>query len=250
MRIAKVFLVICLSFLMTKPITADNFELLQPRHQVILSNLSQRDYLTVEKELQTIRSKDSELFKINNYEYLLGRLQEKRLDFTAATKSFNAVIAQKSLLSEYAYWHLALIAREQKNLNLEQEQLKKLVNQYPNSLLNSKATRRIAEINLLKKDLPNALQYFRSQANRSTTKGRESLGQVALIQMQQGQNQAARTIFEQLLNSSKDDQALLAAQKLDELDKQENRQATETELLTRGRVCLFNRDSQNTRVAY
>lgn len=250
MRIAKVFLVICLSFLMTKPITADNFELLQPRHQTILSNLSQRDYLMVEKELQTIRSKDSELFKINNYDYLLGRLQEKRSDFTAATKSFNAVITQNSLLSEYAYWHLALIAREQKDLNLEREQLKKLVNQYPNSLLNSKATRRIAEINLLKKDLPNALQYFRSQANRSTTKGREALGQVALIQMQQGQNQAARTIFEQLLNGSKDDQALLAAQKLDELDKQENRQATETELLTRGRVCLFNRDSQNTRVAY
>jgi soluble lytic murein transglycosylase len=250
MRIFKFFLIIVLAFSLTKPISADNFEVIQPKHQNVLSALAKRDYVSVENEIKIIQTKDLELFKINNYEYLLGRVQEKRGDFAAAIKSYNSLINQNSLLSEYARLHLALIAREQKDFSLEKEHLKKLTSQYPDSLLKSSAERRLAEINLVNGNLDQALQYFRTRANRTSSLGREALGQTGLIYLQQKQNQAARSVFEQLLNGSKDDQALLAAQKLDELDSIEKRAISEVELLNRGRVYLHNRDSKGTRAAF
>lgn len=250
MYFVKTFLAIFLALLLVKPISADSLESFQPRHQSILSALAKRDYSAVETELQTISGKDNELFRANNYEYLLARIQEKNKNFSSAIKSYNSVINQNSLLSEYARWHLALIARQQNDLTTEREQLKKLLLQYPDSLLRSQADRRLAEVNLINGDLNIALQYFRSRSNRSSTIGREALGQVGLIYLKQGQTQQARTIFEQLLNGSKDDQALLAAQKLDELDRQEKREVSELELLNRGRVYLYNRDSKNTQLAY
>ncbi|MBI4851063.1 MAG: tetratricopeptide repeat protein [Acidobacteria bacterium] len=246
MRILKFFLIILLAFSLTKPISADNFEVLQPKHQNVLSALTKRDYVLVENEIKLIQNKDLELFRINNYEYLLGRVQEKRNDFASAIKSYNSLISQNSLLGEYARWHLALIAREQKDLSLEREHLRKLISQFPDSLLKPTAERRLADINLNNGNLDSALQYFRARASKTTPLGREALGQVGLIYLQQKQNQAARAVFEQLLSGSKDDQALLAAKKLDELDRIEKRTVTETELLTRGRVYLHNRDSQDT----
>lgn len=250
MYFLKTFLAIFLALLLIKPISADTLESFQPRHQSVLSALAKRDYISVETELQTISNKDSDIFRANNYEYLLARVQEKNKNFVAAIKTYNSVINQNSLLSEYARWHLALIARQQNDLTAERENLKKLISQFPDSLLRVQAERRLAEVNLLGGDLNLALQYFRSRSNRSSTSGREALGQVGLIYLKQGQSQQARTIFEQLLTGSKDDQALLAAQKLDELDRQEKRQVSETELLTRGRVYLYNRDSKNTQLAY
>ncbi len=250
MHILKFFLIILLAFLLTKPISADNFEIVKPKHQAVLSALAKRDYPLVESEIKIIQAKDLEIFRINSYEYLLGRVQEKRGDLANAIKSYNSIISQNSLLSEYARWHLALIARQQKDSSSEREHLKKLIAQFPDSLLKPTAERRLADINLNSGGLDSALQYFRARANRANALGREALGQVGLIYLQQNQNQAARAVFEQLLNGSKDDQALLSAQKLDELDRLEKRAVTEVDLLARGRVYLHNRDSQNTRLAY
>lgn len=250
MRILKFFFIVLLALWLTKPISADNFEVIQPKHQMVLSALAKRDYPLVESEIKTIQAKDLELFRINNYEYLLGRAQEKRGDLASAIKSYNSLISQNSLLSEYARWHLALIARQQKDSTSEREHLKKLLTQFPDSLLKATAERRLADINLNSGNLDAALQYFRARGNKTNLVGREALGQVGVIYLQQKQNQAARTLFEQLLNGSKDDQALLAAKKLDELDQIEKRPTTELELLTRGRVYLHNRDSQDTRFAY
>ncbi|MEW6733613.1 MAG: transglycosylase SLT domain-containing protein [Acidobacteriota bacterium] len=234
---------------LTRPVSVPS-DALPARHSAVLSALERRDYSAVERELNALRSADADAFRINNYEYLLGRTAEKRGDLTAAIRSFTAVINQGSILSEYAHWHLAQIARRQKNLSLEREQLKRLLTNYPDSLLTESAKRRLADNQLESGDSAAALQFLRTRANRTNATGREALAQIGLIQLKLNQEQAARSIFDQLLQGSRDDYALLAAQKLDLLDSRARRALSETELLTRARVYAHNRDSAATRDTY
>lgn len=220
------------------------------RHTAIKAALARRDYTAAERELRAARNADKELFRANNYEYLLARVLEKRNNSQEAQQSYLNVINQNSILSEYARWHLAQMARRQKNLPQEREHIKKLLDAYPDSLLAARARERLAENYLESGDASSALQYYRARANRSNGAGREAMGQVGLAHLRLGQELQARAVFEQLIAGARDDQALLAAHKLDELDAKAGRAISETELLTRGRIYLHNRDSAAARRAY
>lgn len=249
-KILQVFLLAVILATFIPTIAADNLEVWANRHQNIVTQMTQRDYTKVVEQLSDLRTKDSEIFRVNNYEYLLARVLETQGNLKAAAQSYNNIINQNSSLSEYARRHLAQIARKQQDLPQEREQLKKLLSSYPNSLLKASVERRLAENQLESGDAAMALPYFRARANRSTPAGREALGQVGLIYLKLDQLEAAQTTFTQLITGSKDDQALLAAQQLDELDRKAQRNPNEIDLLARARIYLYNRVSESARTSY
>jgi tetratricopeptide (TPR) repeat protein len=220
------------------------------RHRTLISAFERRDYSTAERELSALKTAEPDLFKSNNYEYLLGRIAEKRGDWPAAAKSFTLLIKEHNILSEYARWHLALIARSQKDLALEREHIDRLLKEYPDSLLSDQAKRRLAESYFESGQMNAALPLYRANSGGTTATAREATGKTGLAYLKLGQEEAARAVFERLVKGSRDDQALLAAQKLDELDSKSGRTISETDLLSRARIYLFNRDSTLARTAY
>ena len=81
----------------------------------------------------------------NNYDYLLGRLQEKTGDSAAANASYQQVVARQSVLSQYALWHLARLTRATGDLVLEREKLRQLIASAPTSLLREAAIMRLGQ---------------------------------------------------------------------------------------------------------
>jgi soluble lytic murein transglycosylase len=210
--------------------------------------LQRRDYATVEKQLDNLAKSNPQLFRANNYEYLRARLAERQGKLAIAKEKYQTIIAQSSNLSSYAYWHLAQLAHEQGDFVQERKQLQQLIGGYANSRLIPVAKRQLADNQLAHGEVDAALNYFRNQANRTT--GREALGLMGLALLKKGDLAAARATFEQLIANARDDQALLAAQQLDLLDQKSKRQASETELLQRGRIYLTNRDAANARRSF
>src|SRR3712207_6087452 len=79
--------------------------------QKIRSAVENRDYAQATAELENLRRADKKVFELNNYDYLLARMAEKRGDFALAMANYQAVVARNSVLREYALWHLSQIAR-------------------------------------------------------------------------------------------------------------------------------------------
>src|SRR6266550_5074269 len=80
--------------------------------------IEQRQYSIAVSELKNFKQSDRRLFELNNYDYLLGRMSEKNGDFAAAMADFQNVAGRKSLLREYALFHIAQIAHTTGNLLL------------------------------------------------------------------------------------------------------------------------------------
>ena len=93
----------------------------------IRQSLENRDYQTVIGELETLKKGDKKIFELNNYDYLLARLAEKKGDFAAAAANYQAVVNRNSILKEYALWHLAQVARTSGNLLLESTFLQEIL---------------------------------------------------------------------------------------------------------------------------
>ncbi|MBA3766907.1 MAG: hypothetical protein H0W99_07945, partial [Acidobacteria bacterium] len=89
------------------------------RHERIRASVESGDYGTALNQLDQLRSANPAIFTVNNYDYLLGRLSERRGDTATAAAAYQAVAARHSLLSQYALWHLAQFARSTGNLLLE-----------------------------------------------------------------------------------------------------------------------------------
>ncbi|HSK71099.1 MAG TPA: hypothetical protein VK892_05355, partial [Pyrinomonadaceae bacterium] len=104
-------------------------------HQKIKSSVESRDYQNAVAELQSLKKIAPEIFKLNNYDYLLARMAEKRGDLAAAAANYQAVANRNSVLKDYALWHLAQIARASGNLMLERLYLQEILAIAPNSLL-------------------------------------------------------------------------------------------------------------------
>src|SRR5215204_1764104 len=76
-------------------------------HQKILQAVEDRDYQSAASELEALKKTDKKIFELNNYDYLLARIAEKKGDFAAAAANYQTVVNRGSALSEYALWHLA-----------------------------------------------------------------------------------------------------------------------------------------------
>jgi tetratricopeptide (TPR) repeat protein len=225
-----------------------------------------RDNQTAIGELESLRRADSKLFAINNYDYLLGRLQERRGDASAAAASFLSVVARGSVLKPYALWHLAQIARASGNLLLERLYLQELLTLAPDSLPAEAASIRIARSYFESKNYDSAIKQLgtvgaNNPANLKTDlRARENLVLLGEAYMRSGKLPEAREVFLKLVNNlpnpaQPDDFALAGAIGLDRLDAGADFGKRAPELadhlhLQRALIYQFNRDFSDARLHY
>ncbi|HYO91176.1 MAG TPA: tetratricopeptide repeat protein, partial [Pyrinomonadaceae bacterium] len=239
---------------------ASKAQSVRERHERIRSSLDAGDEGAALNELRGLAAAAPSQFALNNYDYLLARLSERRGDASGAAAAYQKIVARNSLLTEYALWHLSQIARSTGNLVLEREQLRQLLVTAPASLLREAAEARLAESFFESGDYNSAIQLLRpraSDANNRTT-AREALSLIGQAYLNSRQQDAAREVFNKLVAdmpdaSRPDDYALAAVRGLDVLDGGgENRapQLSESEHMRRAFIYNFNRDFSAARRHY
>lgn len=226
-----------------------------------------RDYSTAMVELNSLKKSDKKLFQINNYDYLLARVSEKKGDLAAAMANYNSVVKQRSLLSEYALWHLSQLSRSSGNLMLERVYLQQLIAFAPNSLLKNAAISRTARSYFESNDFQAVINYQSTiiggqpANNKTKTDNRENLLLLGQSFLRSGKVNEAREVFNKLITNSAnqsqpDDFALAAVKGLDELDAgkeifgKQAPQIADTEHLKRAAIYQFNRDFAFSRLHY
>jgi soluble lytic murein transglycosylase len=239
---------------------------LSETHQKIKTAVENRDYQTAVGELQTLEKSDKKIFELNNYDYLLARMQEKSGDFAGAMANYQTVANRSSILKEYALWHLSQIARASGNLMLERVYLQEIPVFAPDGLLKNAVQARLARSYFESKNYESVigqLSAVSSQLKEKSTGGdgrttnnelsRENQLLLAQAYLQSGKTGEAREIFTKLTANlanpaQPDDFALAAARFLDEFDGgRENfgkiaPQIAETEHLRRASIYHFNRN--------
>ena len=136
----------------------------QERHTRIKSAMNTGDIKTALTELNAFRDSNAEIAAANNYDYLLGRLQEKTGEQAGANASYQQVVARQSVLSQYALWHLARLTRATGDLVLEREKLRQLIATAPRSLLREAAIMRLGQSFGESKDYGAAVDRVRASA--------------------------------------------------------------------------------------
>ena len=238
----------------------------QEIYQKIHGAVENKDYQTAIDELQNLEKSNNRIFAVNNYDYLLARLAEKRGDLAAAMANYQTVVNRNSVLSEYALWHLSQIARSSGNLMLERIYLQKILLLSPESLLLEAVNKRMARSYFEGKNYVSAIQLLnnqimsvgsqtkdKGQKTKDDSKTRENL--VLLGEAYQLNNQLpeARDIFTKLTNNlpnpaQPDDFALAGVKNLDLLDGGSENfgktvpQLSETEHYRRALIYQFNRN--------
>jgi soluble lytic murein transglycosylase len=240
--------------------------------------VEQRNYADAFNELENLRKSDVKNFELNNYDYLLGRMAEKKGDFAAAMAHFQTVAARNSVLKEYALWHLASIARASGNLMLERSFLQEISVTVPESLLIEAVKNRLAQSFFESKNYETAIQLLNAQISSSgmqakanagsaappiveTPQTRENLVLLAQAYLQSGNTARAREIFTRLITvmpnpGQPDDFALAGARGLDALEVgSENFGKTvpalsDYEHLRRAQIYTFNRNFPEARLHF
>lgn len=259
----------------------------QDIHSKIKTAVENREYQTAISELQTLEKSDKKLFTLNNYDYLLARMAEKHGDFALAMANYQAAVNRKSILSEYALYHLAEIARSTGNLPLERMYLQQLAMSAPENLLKNAANARLARSYFESKDFAMTISPLQnlstaiSPANSATTttspviivsnafgnltgndaKTRENLAFLGHTFLQTGKTTEAREVFTKLVTNlpnpaQPDDYALAGARGLDELDGGKDNlgkiapEISDLEHLRRALIYQFNRSFSAARLHY
>jgi soluble lytic murein transglycosylase len=233
----------------------------QERHTRIKSAMDSGDFKAALTELNTVRESNSEIVAANNYEYLLGRLQEKTGDTAAATANYQQVVARQSVLSQYALWHLARLTRATGDLVLEREKLRQLIATAPGSLLREAAIMRLGQSLFESKDYSAAAVAIRPLSeSKNRSLAREALTLIAQSLLAGGKRDEARATFSRLVMqmpdaSRPDDFALAGARGLDTLETEgagpgKVAQLAEAEHLLRASIYQFNRDFDAARRHY
>jgi soluble lytic murein transglycosylase len=221
------------------------------RHEQVLQALAQGDYALVEKSLLELRDLSPRAFAINNYDYLLGRTEQQLGKSAEAAQEFLMLVDRGSLLSEYAYWHLAEIARSAGNLKSERQYLAKVLGQYPDSLLQRKAKWRLAESYAESEEFQRAMAIYRELVKEPGRRGREAQLNIGLIEFQIGKAFDARETLNKLVSSgARDDTVLEAVRRLDEIDETTGSASDLTDHLRRARVYQANRAFDHARRHY
>jgi soluble lytic murein transglycosylase-like protein/tetratricopeptide (TPR) repeat protein len=208
-------------------------------------------------ELRSLKTADASAFTLNNYDYLLARLLEGTGDQVGSFSGYQAVVARRSLLSQYALWHLARLARSSGDLVLERERLRQLIITAPTSLLRDAVTIRLAESFFESADYTGTVSTLRPLTEaKNPTLARQALVLSGDAYNRAGKPNEVREVFNKVIvnmpdASRPDDFALAAVRGLDGLDKQDpTRLPSEADHLQRAEVYQFNRDFEAARPHY
>jgi soluble lytic murein transglycosylase len=227
------------------------------------------DYPAAINALEALQKSDPRLFEYNNFDYLLGRSAQKAGDHATAMAAFEAVDARGSILSSYALWHLAAIARDTGNLPLERIYLQKILME-PDGILSFAASNRIARsyfesgdfsqaIRMLRNLSAAAVPSSRSARDPSTFISRENIALLGKALAANGQPDEAKAAFSRLINeiadpAQPDDLALAAVKGIEALQPSDAAgpptSLSDVELLRRAWICQFNRDFRDARRYY
>lgn len=229
---------------------------LQEQNNTIRAQVESGNASEAVTSLRSLKKADSPAFALNNFDYLLARLLEQTGDRSGASSSYKSVIARQSLLSQYAVWHLAQLARKTGDLVHERERLRQLILVSPGSLLRDAAMIRLAESYLESKDYLAAVSALRPLAgSKKTALARQALMLSGDAYARAGKANEARDIFIKLIStipdaSRPDDFALAAVRGLDKLDRSSSAPVSEGDHWQRAGIYQFNRDFDGARVHY
>jgi soluble lytic murein transglycosylase len=218
-----------------------NAQTLQSKANDIRAAMDARDFERAESLVRELRSSESAAFTRNNYEYLLARLLERRGGKSEASAIYLALLNRDSVLSQYALWHLALLAKDSGDLPLERQYITRLVVSYPSSSLAAGARQRLIDSHFESGDYRATVALLKPIASASGVKGRSAMARLGEAYSKMGEAEPARAVFNQLIGASRDDYALAAAAGLDELDRAAGIKPNEFDALRRARTYLFNR---------
>jgi len=272
MKLFKVFPLLFTVFFLS------NFYASAQTREKITQAVEQRNYALAVSELENLRKSDQKIFEINNYDYLLARMAEKKGDYAAAMANYQSVAGRNSVLKEYALWHLSQIARSSGNLMLERSFLQEISTFVPESLLISAVKNRLAQSYFESKNYNTAIQLLSnqlsavgsqskenpavgSQPKSENAQMRENLVLLAQAYLQSGKTAQARETFAKLITNlpnpaQPDDFALAGAKGLDALEVvAENAgkiapSLSDYEHLRRAQIYGFNRDFAAARIHY
>ncbi|MBK9709407.1 MAG: transglycosylase SLT domain-containing protein [Acidobacteria bacterium] len=214
------------------------------RHTSLRAALDRNDYAAAEKMLVDMRRSGPDGFARNNYDYLLGRLFDRRGAYTEAAGLFQKVAGRKSALAGYALWHLAETARATDNSAEEQRLLLEFLGQYGSHIFRERTIQRLADSYFNSRKYQAVIDCLR---NYSTPR-RDALAMIGEAQMMLRRLDSARISFTAVLaNGSTDDASLRAAAGLDRLDDADLTAVTEADRLRRARIYQINRHFADAR---
>ena len=220
---------------------------LQAKAREIRVAMDARDFERAEALVSQLRTADAAGFTANNYDYLLARLLERRGARSEAAALYQTLSSRGGILTQYALWHLALIARESGDLALERQYITRLLVSYPSSVLAQRARERLIDSHFESRDYRATIALLKPIASASGVKGRSAMARLGEAYAKTGEAEPARAVFGQLVNGSRDDYALAAAIGLDGLDREARIKPNEFDAMRRARIYLFNRHWQEAR---
>jgi TolA-binding protein len=250
--------ILCLCFAVTSAVAQTPAE----RHQQIRSAVEAGDLKKALDELTTFQRLEPALFKANNYDYLQGRLAELTGDSSKATEGYQSVVARKSLLTEYALWHLAQSARAIGDLMLERERLRQLIVFAPASILREAAQLRLGESFIESSDFESAVAALEPVTqSKKVAIARQAGVLIGQSYQRSGKQAEAQSVFQKLIMqtpdaSRPDDFSLIAARALDAIEatiateKSAKPPLSEADHLLRASIYHFNRDFAGARQHY
>lgn len=221
--------------------------------------LVRRDYSQAQTELEGLKAAAPDKFAANNYDYLLARVADRRGDVMRNVVNYEAVVARRSVLSQYALWHLAQFARTTGDLPREREQLRLLIASAPGSVLLPAANKRLIQSYFESRDYPSVIGLVKPSADPVRGAAtREALAMLARAYLESDQKELARAAFTDLITkmpnpAQPDDFALEAVRALDQMDGGSSvrvAQLAEPEHMRRAGVYQFNRDFATARLHY
>src|SRR5262245_4007383 len=200
-----------------------------------------RDFDRAEKLVRELRATDPAAFTANNYDYLLGRLAERRGAAAEAAALYLGLVNRNAVLAPYALWHLSTTARASDDLTLERQYITRMLAQYPASALTGRARERLVESHRESGDYRAIIALLRPGASETGVRGRSAMARLGEAYSKIGDTDQARALFNQLVSGSRDDYALAGALGLDALDRIAATKPNEFDALRRARIYLFNR---------
>jgi soluble lytic murein transglycosylase len=204
--------------------------------------MERRDFERAESLVSELRTAQPAAFTLNNYDYLLGRLLERRGATAEATELYLGISRRSSPLTQYAVWRLALVAKSSGDLAGERQYLTRLLTTYPQSAVAPRARERLIENHFESRDYRAVASMLRPAASVSGARGRSAMAKLGIAYARLGDSENARSLFNQLVGGgSRDDSALAAAEGLDALEKAAGIRPGEFDALRRARIYLSNR---------